>query len=365
MRRTFRDDSLDQRFRERGYLVVPFFADADVRSLQATYDELGPAPDDPRVSIFFDYQSRSEAYKRDIVERVRSRFQERADELLDGWQLFYSNFIMKWPDQRSSFGPHMDSSFVDERICHSLSVWVPLTDTGGSAEPDNGMLYVVPGSHRFVSSIRAHQPHGFPFAGSEQRIVEEFGVPLRVAAGEAVVFDHRLLHFSQPNASGAKRLVCAAGFRPDAAQLMHFRQVGSDRFDVYAIDDEFFVRLNPFELMDGPPTGYERIETRTEPQPQVTPEQLDEFVAGVGLATPRADRQFGTQPSLTAAAPFCFRCGAELGVAPDRIEHGNRTLLCDECSPSEDAGRQGSEGAAQRRRVRLRERVAAWISGGA
>jgi hypothetical protein len=336
MRRAFRDPQLEADFEEYGFVVVPFLDEATVAELTARYWEDGPAPDDPRTTIFFDFQSESAEFKAARVSKLRPTLEPRADELLDDYHCFFPNYIMKWPGDRSGFAAHQDTSLVDEARFKSLTIWCPLTDTGVVNGRDNGMLYVVPGSHRFARWVRAHEPGDFAFSGCEQAIVDQHGVGVVAKAGEAIIFDHGLVHFSMPNQSTEPRLVVAMGMRPADAQLTHYRRHLDDRaFDAYAIDDAYFTTLNPFLLRAGAPP-YEKIGTVTSTRPRLSPEEFAARCAQVGPGPVSAHGRYVTdaiRPEHVNADPFCLRCGSTEGLEDvEHGEHGNVQYLCSHCA---------------------------------
>ena len=336
MRRTFRDPDLEADFVEYGYVVVPFLDPGGVQELTELYWSDGPAPDDPRTTIYFDFQSQDGDFKRNRVAKLRPLVEPRFKDLLDDYHCFFPNFIMKWPGDRSGFAPHQDTSLVDEDRFSSCTIWCPLTDTMLPDGKDNGMLYVVPGSHRFAPWVRAHEPGDFAFLGTEQDIIERHGVGITVRAGEAVVFDHRLVHFSMPNQSSEPRLVVAMGLQPADAQLTHYRRHLDDRaFDAYAIDDDYFTTHNPFTLREGVP-GYQKVATVTATRPTLSRSEFAELCAAVGPGPLSAQGRMvsdANRPSRVNADPFCLRCGSTVGLEDlTGGEHGNVQYLCSACA---------------------------------
>lgn len=345
MRRTFLDHDLESDFSEFGFVVIPFLDPVQVEAATELYWTVGPPPDDPRLAIHFDFQSADARYKHEMAAQLRGFVEPLVKDILDDHHLVHPNFVMKWPGARSGFAPHQDITLVDEDRFRSLSIWCPLTDTDVVDGRDNGVLYLVPGSHRFVPSLRAHDPGTFAFAGREQAIVERHGQGIAVRAGEAIVFDHRVVHFSMPNDSPEPRLVLALGLVPSEADLVHYRRTGEDTFDRYLIDDDYFVDLDPFVLREGVP-GYERHDTCTFRRPEVGAEAFDEMVAAVRPGPASAADRIVHDPQRgrrVNADPFCFRCGATEGVRADPDEHGNPQHLCGTCRARDqlDAGDRG------------------------
>ena len=328
MRATCFDPAAQAGLAELGYAVIPFLDDDAIADLEAVYWRLGPAPGDPRMTIHFDFQSDSPPYKERVADAVRPLLEPRIDRALDRYHLFSPNFIMKWPGARSGFAPHQDTSLVDESQHRSVTIWCPLTDTLGGDHGDNGVLRFVPGSHDFVEWIRAHDPGAFAFPGTEQDIIDRYGVEVPLRAGEAIVFDHRVVHFSMPNAHPEPRLVIAMGLRPEEADLLHYRRDGDDdEFDVYEIDDDYYINMNPFALREGV-AGYERVDRVRMERPVVTPDDFDAMCRRV-----RYVDASHSSPTRVNADPFCFRCGTQENLVSEapRVEHGNLQILCVSC----------------------------------
>lgn len=331
MRSTCLDPVAEASLAELGYAVIPFLDADQVAQVEEVYWRLGPAPGDPRMTIHFDFQSESPEYKRAVADTLRPVLEPRIDATLDRFHLFSPNFIMKWPGDRSGFAPHQDTSLVDETQHRSVTIWCPLVDTMGADGSDNGILRFLPGSHEFIEWIRAHDPGAFAFEGFEEDIIDRFGVAVPLRAGEAVVFDHRTVHFSMPNSSDRPRLVIAMGLRPQEADLLHYRRGEDDRFDVYAIDDDYYIDLDPFALRRGAPAGYSKVDEVRMSRPVV---DRAEFERRCSEVVPHPAPHPATSTRVNAD-PFCFKCGTQedlIGGNHRRAEHGNLQLLCRTCA---------------------------------
>lgn len=325
-RATLRDPALEAHFQTFGFVVVPFLSERDIAHLIELYSSLGPAPDDPRLSIYFDYQSSSAEYKQEVVAGIQALFEERGAEHLDDHRLFYPEFIMKWPGHRSGFAPHIDVSFVDERVFHTTSTWCPLTDVTGSDGCDNGMVWLVPGSHRFAWWPQAFLPD-FHYGGVERAIIEDWGVGVPLRAGEALVFDHRIVHFSLPNRAGAPRLAVDGNWSPAEAPLYHYRQVGTGDFELYDLPDDFFFQTNPISLKQGPPAGAHLAHRLSLHRPKMTESILaahcEQVPEALGFDVKRHALDW-MDPAAgdgwysmvrddwrLRSVPFCIECGSE------------------------------------------------------
>ncbi|HRW41619.1 MAG TPA: phytanoyl-CoA dioxygenase family protein, partial [Microthrixaceae bacterium] len=162
---------------------------------------------------------------------------------------YYGNYVMKWPSPTSWFGVHQDSCFVDESTAVSASIWVATTEV----DEHNGAVWFFPGSHRMRSTVRGSNQATYSFQDVGAAIEARCGRIVRLAPGDAVVFDHRVVHWSYANTSDAPRLAAVLGVVPERATLLHHHASDDGAtVETFAIDDEFFIVNDPFgSLLDG------------------------------------------------------------------------------------------------------------------
>jgi ectoine hydroxylase-related dioxygenase (phytanoyl-CoA dioxygenase family) len=95
-----------------------------------------------------------------------------------------------------------------------VGVWLACTD----ATLDNGCLWVVPGSHR--EPIHEHLPDRRPDANvGYVEIVDHdlsSAVPVEMTAGDLLLFDSYLMHFSTDNQSSRPRAAMVYHYAPSA-----------------------------------------------------------------------------------------------------------------------------------------------------
>jgi len=271
-----RDPELEAAFTRDGYVVIPGFCTAEqVAALQAAYQELGPAPGDEGRYCHFDFQSPDRAYKRATDAAIRNVMAKPLAHHLAGYRPYYGNYVMKWPSPTSWFGVHQDSAFVDEQAFRSASIWVPTVDV----DADNGAVWFFPGSHLVRAAKRGSNQQVFVFQGVADPIEERCGKMVAMRAGDALVFDHRVVHWSYANFTDLPRLVAVLGVVPNDAALLHHRVTDDgERIETYQIDDGFFIDQDPFgSLLDGL-SGYSVVgDTPFDVEP-LTPVELDAWM---------------------------------------------------------------------------------------
>jgi hypothetical protein len=326
MRATFRDPTAQASLEQEGYAVVPMLDAREVDGLRRAFEALGPAPGDSQRACHSSFHSFDREYKRRVNQTVRAALDPQLEATFDRQRPLPCNFIMKWPGGMGGFGLHQDLSLVDERFHRSVEVWVALDDT----TDENGQLWMVPGSHLWLPTLRGIHAFDFPFHDVGARIVERHARAVPVPRGHAVVFNHAIVHFSFPNRSDTPRLAAITDLIPAEAQHLHFFGDGNGNVEAFEIDDSFWTDHNPFTLWKPPPAsaslGRVDFEFR-----KLTDADLDRLVAeGRAIDTTNRSR------AINAAKTWCHRCEATgfEGYKPDRLV-GNVTMLCPDCHDAE------------------------------
>ena len=190
-----------------GYVHLPgFFTHEEVGALRAAIEEAGrpragtSSIDDGAMtflSLLFPSSPELQAFISD--QRLLDVVCPALDD--DVW-VRWDQAVIKG-DGAPTFPWHQDNGYSLLHDEH-LQVWVALTAAG----PDDGGLWVVPGSHRTARPHRSEGPHV---------VVEEApgdGVPIVADPGDLVVFSSRLLHRTTPNVSGRDRWTYVVEYLP-------------------------------------------------------------------------------------------------------------------------------------------------------
>ena len=113
---------------------------------------------------------------------------------------------------------HQDSSIVDERSDFSLNAWMPFVDSNRL----NGCMWFLPGSH--MSTIFFRQFGFNPYVGTLLKQIKPLLQPIKVNAGEVVLFHRNLIHGSSVNYLPKKRIAIESVVVSKGAQLyiQHF-----------------------------------------------------------------------------------------------------------------------------------------------
>lgn len=271
--RTMLDDALERQLDEQGFVVVDTFDPKTVAALNAAVDELF---DDEPVGFHASNMCDDHAYRRAIYERALPIASSSVLAHFVDHEPCTSALMLKFPGEDSGFLAHQDWTLVDESRYRSVNVWCPLVDS----DVANGTLRVLPGSHLHLRAVRCDPTYPSDYRSVGWDVRHEEMVPVPVRAGQALIFDHRLLHCSGPNLSADARPAFTVAVKPRAAELLHWLlpEPESHELEVYRIDDDFLLDFNVGERPNYPLVRVEEFQPDT-----IT---RDELLRRCGVAVP-------------------------------------------------------------------------------
>lgn len=235
----FADPQVQASLESDGYAIVDLLEAADIARVIDVLADLGPAPGDPRDALFNDTWSTDPTYKATMSRRLHEVFDGAARAAFSGHRNLAWTGITKWPGPRGAVVPHRDPSFVDERRHRSIGIWCALEPL----DTQRAALQVAPGSHRDAPPIRVHQ-------SPDNLHPDVVGETVPLGPGQALVYDHALVHGSPPHRTDGPRTVIAGLMVPDGAEAVYTLATSADEAATVSIDETFFLehRLDALDV---------------------------------------------------------------------------------------------------------------------
>lgn len=288
------DGDLDDQLHEQGIVRFPALSETDVAALQELYWSTVPV----EAGLQLDYLRTDVTVRRKLTTGAGEIVNRALAPVLERHRAVYTSFVVKYPDEDSAMFLHRDLPIADERTERAYSIWIALDDTGPAL--DNGPFAIVPDSHLL--------PHGaFGLRGPAlfspyHRTLTELLVPLSTPAGEALLYDARLLHASGPNRTELPRLALGCLLAREGISPVHVVPTGRRHRVLQRIDPGFFIDHHPIDIFaNGMPADCE-IVAEWDETPSMTPAAV---AATLGLPD---------EPGRDAQVPPDLRS--------DRVEHG-------------------------------------------
>lgn len=230
MNRIFADEARQRQFERDGFVVVRLMSAKEAAGYREQVaairgdGDFEPNSPGPNSAYHVSLMDPDLAYRRRARQFAQTVLAERTGELLDDYRFLTGGLLVK-PPGGAEIEIHRDWTMTPSADEVALNCWCALVDTGDH----NGGLALLPGSHALVPNIEA--PGLAPFFSAYCARLKAHSVSVPLAAGEAVIFDYRALHWSSANLSGEPRAAVSAAFIPRRSRAVLFlpEEAGGDR----------------------------------------------------------------------------------------------------------------------------------------
>jgi len=239
MLKVFKEQATQDLFEKDGFVILPFYTPEEIKELDEVYHKLHP---EDEHGFFPSTFSRDKNYRATADEEIRRIGSRSINHFCQNIKVVCGAFIVKNIGIDSGMCVHQDMSLVDESRFTGINIWVPLVDL----TIENGALFVLRGSHRMTPTYRGSSiPECFSPVMDE---VIDFLEPVLVKAGEAVIFDQSIIHFSPPNFSNNIRIVTNTYFTHKEAEFRtyYWNQDFGNNVEAFAQDDSFMTNFEQF-----------------------------------------------------------------------------------------------------------------------
>ena len=268
----FRSESDEKQFQDKGYIRKNLLSSGEVDRLTHRFQKLHP----DGVKGFYTTTYNQDPSHRALVEKaILEVALPRVEEIFHDFQVFFASFIVKEPGPESELNLHQDMTLVDESKYCGINIWCPLI----SLNEQNGAIEVLPGSHRIFPTYR-----GASIPSIYHSIVPEirkFTQPMYLSAGEAIIFDQSIVHYSPANLSNRLRPVINifVAHKDAGIIICHYdEQNAPDQIEFFAQDSNFLRNFQQFgeDIFSRPKIG-ESIGFKPYNFPLLTVEKLYEI----------------------------------------------------------------------------------------
>lgn len=237
-----KDAALADTIHDTGYAIPGNIGADAINRLKELYAQLHDfkAADG---GMFYSLYSNDLRYRSKVHEGIWEIMKPIYDQYFNDYKTVINSFIVKLQGSESEFTLHQDSTGMDELQYSPLSLWIPLQDTN----IDNGCLSVVPKSHGMFYPYRGISFES-PFSKIESE-VRKYLVPIEMKAGDILMFDNRLVHYSPPNVTTEPRIIVMSGVFPSQAvmQVCYKDETKADSLlEIYEQTDDYLITNTTF-----------------------------------------------------------------------------------------------------------------------
>lgn len=272
----FLSEEHQQIFDRQGFIVLDFLEEDKVLYLNQLFDRLHPNLNNS--GFYSGSYSDDIQYKKTASDEIVKVFSKAYQKYFKNYTPFGGAFLFKVPGVNSDLAIHQDWTIVNEEEYVALNCWVALNDIN----EENGALHIVPGTHyNTIKSLRCPTIPFF-FTGNDY-LLEQSGIPMYVKAGQAVILNQSVVHYSVPNNSSSIRKAITAGIKSEGAQMyFHYKVPEQDQLEVFEMDDDFLISFKNFakDIHERPYLG-KSVGFKNYESPIMTQEKLIDMIEQV------------------------------------------------------------------------------------
>ncbi len=240
----FKNKTHNKAYLENGFIIEKLLSKEIVQTTLNQLLDLKPddnyAPQRTGVSNYHcTFLDTNEEYKRATNKLFKNLFNPIIEEIFNNYHVWNANFYVK-PPGAGKFEIHQNWTHVKEENTTSFTIWCPLVDT----TIDNGTIMLVKGSHKILPDI-ATMDVPYYFKNFEEVLVSDYLEPIPCKAGECVIFEDGVIHFSDINKSNSPRYALQILIGPKESNPVYYyhdSQKPELGFEVFEINDDFFMK---------------------------------------------------------------------------------------------------------------------------
>jgi len=246
----FINSVLQEQLDEIGYVKLPVLSLDEVNDIKHYINQNTPLPEMTKHYGFTAAVWMADGeIKNNLDAKIRSLVEPKLNELIEGFKALTYSAIGKGIGENSELGLHQDWSVVDEEKGYSLSMWIPLSDSNYN----NGAIHFLKGSHKTFPSIRCGSvSHEY---GDAEKVIKLMEC-VEVTAGNALLFNSRILHYTPNNYSNDLRFAVISCLVSSDAEIVQYYKISDSKLEVYKMEDGFYNKFDNFlEELDKQPKG--------------------------------------------------------------------------------------------------------------
>lgn len=213
----FHDEKLNNTFHEKGYVKFQLFNKQELEELNNFYKQIEKEHTQEGRNFHTTLNSSNESLIKRVNEFILPYYNRNLPKILKNYKHTIAGFLVKDGGENTEMCVHQDWTYVDEEKHSSFNIWVSLDDTNSF----NGNLCFIPGSHKFIKSLRG-SPNNPLYFEKYLHTAEKYLIDIPTKAGECIVFNQALIHASRGNRSKKARIATILSAYSKDADMLHF-----------------------------------------------------------------------------------------------------------------------------------------------
>jgi len=196
-----RCEELEKNINRDGFAVIDFLDETALLELRLEFIEMFPNRD-LYTGAYSGINEFSLEKRKEMYEFIKKTISASLDRHFKNHCLPICSFYSRKPDGQYNLDWHSDPSFIlNEHIESIYGIWCPLFDV----DEHCGTLQVIPKGHRLLNKLHfSYITSRWPLE-NKRRLLDRYSRSFQLRAGQAIIFDGRMIHSSEGNNSTIHR----------------------------------------------------------------------------------------------------------------------------------------------------------------
>lgn len=236
---TLKNKALESEINHLGFSTIQLIGDQKVKQIQDFFNSIFGTDRSKYPSSYSSVSCVSASDRRKIHDYIQHTIQNELSEIFDDFKVGITLLYSRHPDNNYFLDWHSDPSIIlNESTEPVYGFWCPLVDI----DHTSGGFILVPGSHRLSNKLNGSYQTWDWMLSENRRILDKYGVGFNLKAGEAIIFDTRIVHGSKPNYSGIERDNFVIRVLHKNSELINVNYKGKNKGTLYTQDENYFIR---------------------------------------------------------------------------------------------------------------------------
>lgn len=231
------DTQLEKQINKDGFAVIDFLSASEIEPLKTAFNSFFPDRN-LFTGSFSSMSALDNEQRKKAHEAIQSIIQPRLEKFFKDFECPVSLFYSRRPDNQHKLDWHSDPAFnFNEHLVPIYGIWCPLQAVNESC----GGLKLIPKSHRIVPKLNlSFVKWNWPLEQQRTRL-DNFGKGFELHAGQALIYDTRMIHSSNPNTCDFERDNIVMRIMPKHSTFFKFIREDQKGGYLYKVNaDHFF-----------------------------------------------------------------------------------------------------------------------------
>ncbi len=235
-----KNEELEYQINKNGFAIIEFLTSKEIEQLKTEFGKFFP----DRSLFSGSYSSMSvldNEQRKKAHEAIQAIIQERLELFFKDFECPISLFYSRRPDGKHKLDWHSDPAFnFNEHLVPIYSIWCPLQAVNQKC----GGLKIIPKSHRIVPKLNlTYMNWKWPLE-DHRKLLEKYEKSFNLEAGQALIYDTRIIHASDPNRCDFERDNIVMRILPKDSKYFKFIRENKSIGQIYSLNKDYFFTDN-------------------------------------------------------------------------------------------------------------------------